>query len=122
MLKRFGFLISLFLAIGFLGDPVARAADEPGDTAGRITLHARDDVWFTVRDTAADRTEAATMLNSGQSYQVPDRPNLVLLVGNAALMDIEVDGTRIGPLGAQGQIVRDVRLDANALLDGTAKR
>lgn len=87
---------------------------------GRIILRARADVWFTVRDAAADRLEVAKLLTRGETYLVPNKPNLVLLIGNAGLMDVAVGDQQIPPLGEMDEVVRDVKLDPDRLLGGTA--
>lgn len=99
---------------------MALANDDPSNASGRITLRAAGDVWFTIRDAGADKLVIAELLAKGETYMVPNKSSLWMLIGNAAMMEIAVDGRPIPPLGAQGVIVRDVKLDPEALLNGTA--
>lgn len=51
----------------------------------------------------------------GDTFRVPDRDDLVLMTGNAGAIDIIVDGRRLGPLGPNGEVRRNVPLTAEAL-------
>jgi cytoskeleton protein RodZ len=57
-------------------------------------------------------------LHAGDVYFVPDKPGLTLRTGNASALAITVDGRPAPPLG--GQLRRNVRLDPDQLLAGTA--
>lgn len=61
---------------------------------------------------------AQRTLHAGDSYRVPDHPGLVLRTGNAAGLEVAVDG-RAAP--ALGGTVRNVALDPGRLLAGTAR-
>lgn len=84
-----------------------------------IRLRARLESWIQV--TGADNELLVTrILRPGDVYHVPDRPNLVLMTGNAGGIEILV-GDQVAPsLGAVGAIQRRVALDPEKLLAGTA--
>lgn len=85
----------------------------------RIVIRANSDSWVQVRDN--DGVLILTrMLRSGDSYRVPNKAGLTLLTGNAGALEIYVDGRKAPPLGPGGAIRRDVPLDADRLLAGTA--
>ena len=60
------------------------------------------------------------LLRRGESYDVPARPGLTLLTGNAGGLEITVDGKAIPALGPVGAVRRHVALDAEKLQNGTA--
>jgi hypothetical protein len=84
-----------------------------------IRLRAQLESWIQV--TGADNELLVTrILRPGDIYHVPDRPNLVLMTGNAGGIEILV-GDQVAPsLGAVGAIQRRVELDPVKLLAGTA--
>jgi cytoskeletal protein RodZ len=84
-----------------------------------IRLRAQLESWIQV--TGADNELLVTrILRPGDIYHVPDRPNLVLMTGNAGGIEILV-GDQVAPaLGAVGAIQRRVALDPEKLLAGTA--
>jgi cytoskeleton protein RodZ len=86
-----------------------------GATAGpsRIVLRANADSWIQIRD--ADRIVLfAGLLKLGDTYRVPDRPGLMMRVGNAGGLDILIDGKSAPPLGPIGA-VRNVSLDPRSM-------
>ncbi len=62
------------------------AVDEPS----RIVIEVRKDSWLQIHD--GDRLLLDKVLHPGDSYRVGDRVGLVMRTGNAAGLDIEVDG------------------------------
>ena len=60
------------------------------------------------------------LLRAGDTYVVPDQPGLTLLTGNAGALEILVDGEAVEPIGEEGAVRRNVVLDAEKLLGGTA--
>ncbi len=84
-----------------------------------IRLRAQLESWIQV--TGANNELLVTrILRPGDIYHVPDRPDLVLMTGNAGGIEILV-GDQIAPsLGAIGAIQRRVELDPAKLLAGTA--
>jgi len=88
------------------------AVDEPS----RIVIEVRKDSWLQIHD--GDRLLLDKVLHPGDSYRVGDRVGLVMRTGNAAGLDIEVDGHKAPPI--KGTVRNQILLDANRLLAGTA--
>lgn len=103
--------------------PVVAIPDPPsGEIFGtenanpRIVLRAEDgDCWFRIRE-ADGRLVTERILRPGQSYQVPNRPDLTLSVGNAGALKLIVDGTTLPSLGSSGQVRNGIRLNPAQLL------
>lgn len=87
----------------------------------RVVIRARADSWVQVQ---GDGNELllTRMLRMGDTFRVPDRDDLVLMTGNAGAIDVIVDGRRLGPLGPNGQVRRNVPLTAEALSRIAASR
>ncbi len=85
----------------------------------RIVLLATQDAWVQVRD-GTGALRLTRVLRAGDSYRVPNEENLTLLTGNAGGLVIEVDGIQLAPLGPMGAVRRNVSLDPDNLLSGTA--
>ena len=86
-----------------------------GDAASRVTLRARTSAWIHVSSTNNDYLWVKT-LRPGDTFVVPDRPDLVLWTGNAGGVEVIVDGAPLPPLGPEARVVRDVSLQPQALL------
>ena len=87
-------------------------------TDSRVVLKAAgDDCWVQVREMDGSLL-VSRLLRRGDSYRVPNRPGLSLMVGNAGSLDVSVDGRKGPALGAVGQVRRDIRLDPDKLLTG----
>ena len=61
-------------------------------------------------------------MRAGDTYEVPNRPGLKLLTGNAGALDILIDGEATPSLGPIGAVRRDISLNAELLRAGTAAR
>ncbi|MBC7908651.1 MAG: DUF4115 domain-containing protein [Rhodospirillaceae bacterium] len=84
----------------------------------RVQLKAiADDCWVQVRELDGQLL-LSRLLRRGDSYMVPNRPGLTLMVGNAGALDIMVDGKKAPALGNAGQVRRDIKLDPDKLLGG----
>lgn len=87
----------------------------------RIVLTAKGDSWVQVRD--ADQNALLTrMLHAGDSYRVPNRPGLVMSVGNPSVLSVSVDEAPDFPLAAENVPISDITLEPERLRDGTAVR
>lgn len=95
-------------------DQAPRTYGEDNSDA-RIVLRAIQDSWVQVRD-VEDSLLLTRLLRAGDSYRVPNRGGLRMLTGNAGGLEVEVDGTSLGPLGPVGKVRRDVSLDAERLI------
>jgi cytoskeleton protein RodZ len=108
-------------------EPSATATPEPAasaapsvDGSSRITLRAVTDSYIQVRDNDADQLLITRLLKQGQRYQVPNRTGLSLITGNAGALEILVDGTAVPSIGPVGAVRRNVVLEAEKLIDGSA--
>ena len=90
--------------------PPAPPADQ-----SRITLRAKSEIWTQVRDTRANQTLISRNLRAGESFVVPNREGLLLSVGNAALLEVMVDGQLSPNFGTTPGVRRDVPLVADQL-------
>ena len=61
-----------------------------------------------------------SILRSGDAYRVPNRSDLSLYTGSAGALEITVDGKVVPSIGQHGAVRRDVVLDPDRLLAGTA--
>ncbi len=61
------------------------------------------------------------VLKAGETYHVP-RAGLFLRTGNAGALAVAVDGKAAPAIGGVGTLRRNVALDPQALLAGTAVR
>ncbi|MCF3628557.1 DUF4115 domain-containing protein [Thalassospiraceae bacterium LMO-SO8] len=96
-------------------------ASTPAETAAaRIVLTAISDSWVEVREQGTDAWVWGKLLRTGESYAVPDRPDLKMKTGNAGGLTITVDGDSAPAVGASGEVVRNVLLDPERLKAGTA--
>ncbi len=90
-----------------------------GGSGGRVIVTATMDSWVQVR--SGDNELLLTrILRAGDRYQAPDRPDLVLMTGNAGGLEIRVDGKLVPPIGPVGEVRRDVSLEAASLLERTS--
>ncbi len=92
------------------------AAEEPS----RIVINAKNNSWIQVRDDVANQMLVTRLLTTGDRYEVPNRPGLILLTGNAGALEILVDGTPAPSIGGNGVVRRGVVLEAERLKQGTA--
>ncbi|EME68380.1 hypothetical protein H261_18782 [Paramagnetospirillum caucaseum] len=84
----------------------------------RVVLKATgDDCWIQVREVDGSLL-MSRLLRRGDSFRVPNRSGLNLMVGNAGSLEVSVDGRKVPALGAAGQVRRDIRLDPDKLAAG----
>jgi cytoskeleton protein RodZ len=98
------------------GAPSDDAGAKPG---GRIDIRALADCWIQVRSGDDQSIVFSRVLKTGETYHVP-RAGLVLRTGNAGALAIAIDGKPAPTIGAIGTLRRNVALDPEALLAGTA--
>jgi cytoskeletal protein RodZ len=91
----------------------APIADAVADS--RVVLRANEMSWVELRDGAGKRL-ISRLLEAGETYNVPARPGIMMVTGNAGGVDILVDGKAILPIGPTGAVRRDILLEAEALL------
>jgi cytoskeleton protein RodZ len=86
---------------------------EPANTDARVILRAREPAWIQVASRSGDYSFTRT-LEPGEAVLVPNRPDLALWTGNAAGLELIVDGAPVSLPG--GRLVRrDVSLDPERL-------
>lgn len=84
----------------------------------RVVLKATgDDCWIQVREVDGSLL-MSRLLRKGDSFRVPNRAGLNLMVGNAGSLEVSVDGRKAPALGSAGQVRRDIRLDPDKLAAG----
>ena len=94
----------------------AEAAAQAGKVYGsqnqtvRLQLKATQDSWIQVRD-GDGQIVFTRVLKPNDVYRVPDRPGMRVRTGNAGGLIIVTDGVEGQPMGAVGQVLRDVALD-----------
>ncbi len=105
---------------------VTASTGSDGRTYGLVNHDARiilsaleDNTWVQVMD-SQENTLLTQMLRPGDRYLVPDRPGLSLRTNNAGGLEISVDGASVPPIGSQGDIRHEVRLDPDMLKSGSA--
>lgn len=100
--------------------PAAAAAPTANSVpAARIEIKASADCWVQVR--APDQSIVfSRVLKAGEVYRVPARPGLVMRTGNAGALSITVDGKPAPSIGPVGGLRRNIVLDPDALIGGTA--
>ena len=85
----------------------------------RVVITAVDDSWVQIQ--GPDNELLLTrILHTGDSYRVPDRPGLVMVTGNAGGLEVRVDDAPAPALGPLGVVLRNIALDPDRLLVGTA--
>lgn len=85
---------------------------ENGDS--RVVIRAKADSWVQVFGPGEEML-LSRILRTGDSYKVPNRPDLRLTTGNAGALEILIEGQALPPLGAQGQVRRNIPLDGEKL-------
>lgn len=99
-------------------DDEPRVFGEAGEES-RIKITALVDSWVEVRAMDGDLL-LTRVLRKGDSYHVPGQTGLTLVTGNAGGLEFSVDGNVVPEIGLLGTVRRNVKLDADALMDGTA--
>ncbi len=87
----------------------------------RVVLRALSDSWVQVLD-GRNELLLTRILKPGDSYHVPDRGDLRLTTGNLGGLEFFVDGTSLGAFGEQGEVRRNLPLDAERLLALSERR
>ena len=100
------------------GEPEQLASDAAA-AATRIVIVARADAWVELRDPTGTPVYSRVMRKDDR-YEVPDTPGLLMMTGNAGGIDIMVDGRATPSLGTPGSVKRNIVMDPDRLLAGTA--
>ena len=115
-------------AVPTLSDAVPETGDDAyipqvfgaGNDDSRVVVMARMDSWVQITG-AGNELFLTRILRAGDKYFAPNRPDLVLMTGNAGAIQIFVDGQAVQPLGPVGKVRRDVSLDPETLLAATPR-
>ena len=86
----------------------------------RITITARNTSWIQLREIRTNRMFLSKVLKKDQSYQVPDKPGLSLMTGNAGALEIIVDGEIVPDVGKLGEVRRKILMEVESLKSGQA--
>ena len=82
----------------------------------RVVLKAKSDTRITVRG-----EDGSLYLNrdlkAGDTYMVPNLPDLYLATSNAGAIEVALDGQVLGPVGQSQEILGRVSLDPQSLVD-----
>lgn len=89
--------------------------------SGQVDIRALADCWIQVRSGEDQSIVISRVLKAGETYHVP-RAGLFLRTGNAGALALVVDGKPAPAIGGIGAQRRNVTLDPQALLAGTAVR
>lgn len=107
-------------------DPLSSAAQSPPQTMEEngaiaeeqapkgIILSITENSWVKIED-GSGKALVSRVLQAGDEYFVPDRPDLKMSIGNAGGVQIQVDGETLALLGEHGQVRRNIALNAQAL-------
>ena len=79
-----------------------------------VALKAKAPVWLRIEDTSGN-VVMTQMLNTGDTYKVPNRPGLVALSRDGGRLAYLIDGKEVGVLGPPGQILICEKLDVASL-------
>jgi len=75
-----------------------------------IILNIMDNSWVEIKN-AKGEIIVSNILEKGDQYFVPDSPGLSMSLGNAANIEIIIDGQALKPLGKDGDVRRDIPLN-----------
>lgn len=103
------------------GDANRGGGAAAGIAIGQIDIRALADCWIQVRGADDQTVVFSRVLKAGETYHVP-RSGLLLRTGNAGALAVAVDGKPAPAIGSVGTLRRNVALDPQALLAGTAVR
>jgi cytoskeleton protein RodZ len=95
--------------------PTASGPALPGVPTAGLVLRAKEDSWIKVSDGGPVSLKIG-ILKAGETYSVPQVPNLHLQTGNAGGLELIYNGKLMPPLGINGEVLRNKSLDPNQLL------
>lgn len=83
----------------------------PAESSKGFLIRVRESSWVEIRD-GQGRMIISRVLQSGHQYTVPlDRNDLVMDIGNAGGVEFVIDEKILPPLGRNGQVRRNLKLD-----------
>jgi hypothetical protein len=75
----------------------------------------RDGVWLRVEDQASGEVLITRKLKAQDHYNVPNRPNLILVTRDGGALELTLDGTPIGRAGGPGSVIDGMALNPDVL-------
>jgi cytoskeleton protein RodZ len=84
----------------------------PAGTPSRVSIHALSDSWVQIHDPSHAAIYTG-ILRTGDLYRLPDVPGYTFTTGNASGITLQLDGKDGQPLGAPGQVLRNVPVAAS---------
>jgi len=101
------------------GTPPLAASSPPG-AGSEIVLRAVANTWVRVQQQDGP-TLLRRILKTGETWQVPADPDLVLDTGNANGLVLEIDGRPTRLVRSKGDVVRGIRLDSGLIDSGAVE-
>ena len=97
--------------------PAEVSVENMGDAQNKnqgIILNIMKSSWVEIKN-AKGEIVVSNILEEGDQYFVPDSPGLSMSLGNAANVEIILNGRPLKPLGKDGDVRRDIPLDVSYL-------
>ncbi len=91
--------------------PVEPATVPAAEAEKGVILNIKTNSWVEIRGKEG-KSIVSRVLKAGDRYFVPDRPDLTISLGNSGGVELEVDGKKLKPLGAEGEVKRNIPLNA----------
>lgn len=79
-----------------------------------VVLEIKESSWVQIQD-GSGKNVVSRVLNKGEKFFVPDRPDLTMSLGNAGGVQFTVNGEVLPLLGQAGDVRRDIPLDVQKL-------
>lgn len=86
-----------------------------------FALVAVEETWIELK-APSGRVRFSGILAPEEAFEIPPGDTLVLKVGNAGGLVLELDGMRHGPFGARGAVMRNIAMDRMSLRDRFSPR
>jgi cytoskeleton protein RodZ len=100
--------------------PTTTAAAPAATEGTRVVIRAVADSWVTISGTNNEVIVPGRILRPGDTLRIVNRPDATLWTGNLGGLEVSVDDKPIPRLGQSGESRRNVSLDPQRLLAGTA--
>ncbi len=107
--------------VGVVEDDIGEGSNEESEVENMggmqktgIILNILGDSWVEIKD-GSDNVLVSRILEKGEEYFVPDNPGLSMSLGNAANVEIIVEGRSLKPLGKEGDVRRGIPLNTTYL-------
>lgn len=89
-------------------------SSEVSEASQDIILNIIESSWVEITNQEG-RVIVSRVLDEGDQYFVPHRPDLKMSLGNAGGVRVNIGEIEIGTLGQQGEVIKDIVLDATSL-------